>query len=126
MDLASREVLTLVPSRRAPARARQAVLAFAMGSVSAETAETAELLASELVTNALMHGTGQITVLMEYDADGLGVTVCDDEPALPALPDPDPLSLGGRGLHLVAALADTWGVTPNHGAPGKGVWFRLA
>jgi anti-sigma regulatory factor (Ser/Thr protein kinase) len=118
-------MLTLVPSRRAPARARQAVLAFATGSVSAEAAETAELLTSELVTNALMHGSGRITVVMEHDRDGLAVTVCDDEPALPALPDPDPLSLGGRGLHLVAALADAWGVTPVDGSPGKGVWFRL-
>lgn len=126
MDLASREVLTLVPSRRAPARARQAVLSFAMGSVSAETAETAELLASELVTNAVLHGRGPITLTMEYDVDGLGVTVCDDEPALPALPDPDPRSMGGRGLHLVAALSDAWGVTPTSGGPGKGVWFRLA
>ena len=126
MDLASREVLTLVPSRRAPARAREAVLTFAMGSVSAETAETAELLASELVTNAVMHGCGPITVLMEYDGDGLGVTVCDGEPALPAVPEPDPLSLGGRGLHLVAALSDDWGVEPASSGPGKNVWFRLA
>jgi anti-sigma regulatory factor (Ser/Thr protein kinase) len=123
--LASREVLTLAPSRRAPACARRAVRAFAIGSVSAETADTAELLASELVTNAVVHGRGAVTVLMEYDADGLGVTVCDDEPALPVLPDPDPLSLGGRGLHLVAALSDAWGVDPSTGGPGKSVWFRL-
>ena len=126
MDLASREMLTLAPSRRAPAEARQAVRAFAIGSVSAETADTAELLASELVTNAVMHGQGRVTVLMAYDADGLSVTVYDDEPALPVQPEPDPLSLGGRGLQLVEVLADAWGVAPAASGFGKGVWFRLA
>ncbi|MPY63287.1 ATP-binding protein, partial [Streptomyces spongiae] len=38
---------------------------------------------------------------------------------------PDSASESGRGLHLVAALADDWGVTPRPTAPGKTVWAEL-
>jgi anti-sigma regulatory factor (Ser/Thr protein kinase) len=79
---ATREVLTLASSRNAPAEARRAVHDFAE-AVSPSTARTAELLASELVTNAVTHGRGEVTVVMEYDNDGLAVTVSDDEPAMP-------------------------------------------
>jgi hypothetical protein len=41
------------------------------------------------------------------------------------MPASETLSVGGRGLHLVEALASTWGVTANNGRPGKGVWFVL-
>lgn len=126
MKLASREVLTLLPSRRAPAQARRAVREFAAAAGSVNTAETAELLVSELVTNAVTHGRGTVTLLLEYDVRGLEVTVCDDSPALPAVADADPLSLGGRGLHLVEVLADAWGVSSDSAGPGKGVWFRLS
>ncbi len=126
MELAAREVLTLAFSRRAPAMARRAVREFATSTRCAEIADTAELLASELVTNAVTHGHGKVTMLMESDARGLEVTVCDDNPTRPAMVDGDPFSLGGRGLHLVELLADAWGVTPDSAGPGKGVWFRLA
>lgn len=126
MPLATREVFSLAPSRRAPAQARAAVRAFAENVVGEETAGTAELLVSELVTNALTHGRGTITVHMEHGASGLLVTVCDDEPAHPQVPPQVPLALGGRGLRMVEVLADSWGVTPADRGPGKGVWFRLS
>jgi hypothetical protein len=40
-------------------------------------------------------------------------------------PIPDSSSESGRGLHLVAALSDDWGVTPRPAAPGKTVWAEL-
>src|SRR5580698_1948712 len=126
VPLATRELFSLAPSRRAPAQARAAVRAFAESVVTDETASTAELLVSELVTNALTHGRGLITVHLEHGATGLLVTVCDDEPAHPLVPVQVPLALGGRGLRMVEVLADAWGVVPADDGPGKGVWFRLS
>lgn len=126
MPLATREEFTLAPSRRAPGQARSAVREFARDVLSVESTSTAELLVSELVTNALTHGEGAITVLMEHEAAGLVVTVCDAEPTRPFVSPQMPLALGGRGLRMVEALADDWGVAPAAEGPGKGVWFRLA
>jgi two-component sensor histidine kinase len=122
VQCANREVLTLVPSRLAPAQARRAVHDFAL-AVSPGSARTAELLASELVTNAVTHGRGQVRILMEYDATGLAITVSDDEPAQPVIPEEELSATGGRGLRLVDGLSSDWGITPCR--PGKGVWFRL-
>ncbi|HWA66641.1 MAG TPA: ATP-binding protein [Mycobacteriales bacterium] len=122
MDCVTREVLRLSPTRLAPAKARHAVHEFAT-AVSPKTAWTAELLASELVTNAVVHGRGPVSVVMEYDGGALAVTVTDEEPASPVLADPGTGDLGGRGLRLVELLASDWGVNPDQ--PGKGVWFRL-
>jgi anti-sigma regulatory factor (Ser/Thr protein kinase) len=123
---ASREEITFPHSRRAPALARRAMREFMAGAEASDQADTAELLASELVTNAVVHGCGSVTMRMEYDSTGLAVTVRDDEPNLPVVPPQDPLALHGRGLHLIQALASAWGVEPDGGGPGKGVWFRLA
>lgn len=122
MQCATRDALTLAPSRLAPAQARRAVHDFAC-AVSPACADTAELLASELVTNAVTHGRGQVRVLMEYDAAGLAITVCDDEPSLPVISDAPVAATGGRGMRLVDVLSTSWGVTRER--PGKAVWFRL-
>lgn len=124
MQCATREVLTLSPSRHAPAQARQAVYEFAT-AVSPSAARTAELLASELVTNAVTHGRGEVRVVMEYDDRGLAVTVSDDEPAQPQVESPMSTAVGGRGLRLVEVLSSDWGVEPDRRGRGKGVWFRL-
>ena len=122
MECATREVLTLASSRLAPALARRAVHDFA-AAVSPASAWTAELLASELVTNAVTHGKGEVRVVMEYDDRGLAVMVTDEEPALPVLAMGTSSDTGGRGMRMVDVLASDWGVTPER--PGKGVWFRI-
>ena len=124
MQCATREELTLEPSRHAPAQARRAVHDFAT-AVSPASVRTAELLASELVTNAVTHGRGEVRVLMEYDHRGLAVAVSDEEPASPQVGGAVTTSVGGRGLRLVDALASDWGVEPDRQGPGKCVWFRL-
>lgn len=123
MSCGTREVLTLPPSRKAPARARRAVREFA-ATVSPGSEWAAELLASELVTNAVMHGHGPVHVVMEHSADGLAVTVVDEAPAEPVVAKAAPGDTSGRGLRLVDVLASEWGVKTSQ--PGKGVWFRLA
>jgi anti-sigma regulatory factor (Ser/Thr protein kinase) len=79
------------------------------------------LCVSELATNALVHGVppGRGFLLrVRYDGDVLRVELHDSGPGEPRIPDD--ADGGGRGLLLVAALSDKWGVQPR--SPGKAVW----
>jgi anti-sigma regulatory factor (Ser/Thr protein kinase) len=90
--------------------------------------DTAVLLTSELVTNALAHtpsGTGgSFEVIVWRDADSVLVAVLDDgSDRSPATVGIDPESESGRGLGLVAALAVRWG--HQGGTAARAVWFLL-
>jgi hypothetical protein len=97
--------------------------------------DTAELLATELLTNALQH-TGGGAVLTAVLSPGpehrLRVEVCDSLARRPGAPAPGAVAravasgehgTSGRGLILVEALADSWGAQAQDG--GKVVWFEL-
>lgn len=90
-----------------------------------EETEIAELLLSELVTNALIHTRNGAVVTVTSGPARLRVEVRDfvagQEPA-PYVPNADD-GTHGRGLLLVQSLADSWGVTTQ--ALGKVVWFEL-
>ncbi|MEU6883282.1 ATP-binding protein [Streptomyces sp. NPDC046712] len=86
--------------------------------------DVAELLTSELVTNALIHTDHGAVVTATVVPDSLRVEVRDfvsglPEPSVPIADD----GTHGRGLVLVQELADSWGVE-DHGV-GKVVWFEL-
>ncbi|MGW4201825.1 ATP-binding protein [Streptomyces sp. NPDC004726] len=84
-------------------------------------AETVELLLSELVTNGLEHGYGSTVDIRLWRTEAhLRIEVDSGGPYAPPVNDADPLDEGGRGLHLVGALADGWGVTAD------GTWCVLA
>ena len=87
-------------------------------------AETAALLVSELVTNAVMHGRGDIT-LSVHCADSQLIVGVGDQSTDPPVIDPHPSidQLGGRGLFLVDTLASSWDY--QIAAGGKTVWFCL-
>lgn len=78
----------------------------------------AELLADELVANAVVHGGGRRTLVLTLDDAGLRVGVRDE-----GIGVPDPDTATGQGLHVVAELSDGWG-TSRH-AVGKTVWALL-
>jgi anti-sigma regulatory factor (Ser/Thr protein kinase) len=92
-------------------------------------AETAALLVSELVTNAVTHdrtATGSAWVALEItgDHDQLHVEVHDASPAQPVLREAPSLDAEhGRGLLLVDLLSSAWGCFPTAG--GKAVYFTL-
>ncbi|MGN6331368.1 MAG: ATP-binding protein [Motilibacteraceae bacterium] len=98
-----------------------------------EVREVAELLTSELVTNAVRHAHSPARVVVALAGETLEVGVSDGEHRARLRPIPVPatsveddlawLRGGGRGLQLVDALADEWGVASL--ATGKQVWFRL-
>ncbi|MGW3045964.1 ATP-binding protein [Kitasatospora sp. NPDC001159] len=79
----------------------------------------------ELFVNAWKHaGSPSPLVTLVLSPQLLRVSVCDDSPLLPEPRTPaDPLSLSGRGLHLVRALTHRFGADPRK--QGKVVWFEL-
>ena len=82
-----------------------------------------ELALSELVTNAVLHGREPIQVSVVTSPAALRVEVCDANPVSPSFSMLDPTAVTGRGLLLISAVSDAWGVEP---APdGKVVWFEL-
>ncbi|WP_405882708.1 ATP-binding protein [Streptomyces sp. NBC_01136] len=85
------------------------------------------LCVSELATNALLHGVppGRGFLLqLALDADGLlRIEVHDSGPGAIRTLDTGPDAEGGRGLLLVTALADKWGVGERD--PGKSVWCEF-
>ncbi len=88
-------------------------------------ADVAELLASELATNAVGLAAGEITVTVRHRQGRLRVEVRDFGYGRPEVARPAPFATdGGRGLMIVESLADAWGV--DEFLPGKIVWFELA
>lgn len=84
----------------------------------------AELVVTELVTNAIVHAETGCEVSVELTADGVRISVSDGDGS--NRPQPQPFDLereGGRGLLIVSALANAWGISP--GASGKTVWATL-
>jgi anti-sigma regulatory factor (Ser/Thr protein kinase) len=89
----------------------------------AELAAPAELLVSELVTNAVRHSHARPVALRLVRGDTLLCEVDDDDHELPTLLSAGPLDDRGRGLRVVSTLAREWGTSRT--AAGKTVWFEL-
>ncbi|MFE1172001.1 ATP-binding protein [Streptomyces sp. NPDC058773] len=89
--------------------------------------EDAVLIASELTTNSIRHtkGTGDYFELALRRRNGILVLEVTDsyQWRMPELHKPAPDDLSGRGLFLVDALSENWGVRPRD--PGKTVWAHL-
>ncbi|KAA0930558.1 ATP-binding protein [Streptomyces apricus] len=94
-------------------------------------ADTAELLAAELVANAVLHTKGPAGLRVRWAVGVLQIGAWDADPEPPEPPGApaDPADAeGGRGLHLVRACSDAWGWQPlfRLGNRGKYVWCDLA
>lgn len=116
---------TAFPPQATSARRARRFLRDAIGDrFSPELLDTLLLLTTELVSNAV-HCTERPCELRISCSDGgmLLVELADTSAALPVLPEPSLEAESGRGLLLLDALADGWGVTR---APrGKAMWFTL-
>ena len=82
------------------------------------------LIVSELVTNAVRAGSRQIELVISADEHGLELSIVDDAAGFPIPRPVTPDSLGGRGLHIVEALADSWHAGPLEDGRGKRVTAR--
>ncbi|MGP4044134.1 ATP-binding protein [Streptomyces sp. 2A115] len=111
--------LQLPHDPRAPGIARTTLRTVLAAHGLAELAVTAELVASELLTNAHLHTQGPYALRLRLaDSGRLRVGVWDADPKVPpgfggspgVLGDVPPGAEHGRGLRLVRACADAWGV----------------
>ena len=116
--------VTLLPDFHSPRRTRRFLAAsLAAAGVDPDQAWVATLLGHELVANAVQHARTDLEVRLHVDDDTVRVEVCDDNPRRP-VPARAPLTAtSGRGLVLVARLADQWGVDADD--DGKVVWFQV-
>ena len=97
-----------------------------VGDVGRELTDDIAVMVSELASNSVRHGNSQFSVDVERDDRHIRVAVTDAAPGAPTVRNPTPLESSGRGLQIVGALADDWGVTPRRDGPGKTVWFTVS
>jgi anti-sigma regulatory factor (Ser/Thr protein kinase) len=106
-----------------PSLARRSIEAFVIAhQLDDEARDAMVMVASELVTNAIIHGDVPVVLSVSFQAPELTVEVFDGDPHTESVRlrgDDDPAP-GGRGLRIVASLADRWGVRPSQ--VGKTVW----
>jgi anti-sigma regulatory factor (Ser/Thr protein kinase) len=116
----------LLPRLGAGAAARREIVAL---PICQEARAQLALLVSELVNNAVLHADTaaecQVSLKVRLRSGRVRVEVSDSGPGFdaPALLSPDPLAGGGRGLLIVAALSDAWGVL--RGPKGCTVWCEV-
>jgi anti-anti-sigma regulatory factor/anti-sigma regulatory factor (Ser/Thr protein kinase) len=123
-----RDELSLAPTTTAPAAARlyvhDVLQYWRLALPDQDVIDRAELIADELVTNAVLHARTPLRLRLELRGDLLHIGVHDASPRLLRLVADDPEAEGGRGLRLVARLATAWGV--HHRTDGsKVVWSTL-
>lgn len=149
-----RASLDLPPYPSSAGQARRFLSATCTSWELPELRDDLLLAVSEMVTNAVLHARTPLSVHAAVTARVVEVAVRDTDPspptiraeridlvgdldALPTTDDGEPrhprMSVGaagsvtaGRGLHLLAAVTDTWGVTPSADGAGKRVWFQVA
>ncbi|HET7046707.1 MAG TPA: ATP-binding protein [Solirubrobacteraceae bacterium] len=114
--------LALPQDVSAPRIARRTLNEWFATSLADDGLDTAKLLVSELVTNALLHGQGTITLRPHLDDDRLLIEVMDEGPGFErTVRDADFEMNGGLGLGLVDSESNRWGVQEGT----THVWFEL-
>ncbi|MFF4052837.1 ATP-binding protein [Streptomyces chartreusis] len=89
--------------------------------MSGSLVDDVQLVVSELVTNAIEHGHGRIALSIAEVAGTVKIEVSDCNPVPAQVRSAQHDDLGGRGLMIVATLADSWGVSEN----GCTTWASL-
>jgi anti-sigma regulatory factor (Ser/Thr protein kinase) len=108
----------------APGQARRWITGLLRnGEGSAVDIDDVLVMLSELATNAVLHGGGGFEVALLVSGDGVRIEVADSSPAVPQAQWVPAGATSGRGLAIVDALSDAWGVTALEGG-GKSVWFE--
>jgi anti-sigma regulatory factor (Ser/Thr protein kinase) len=99
---------------------------FARGALAdqpREALEEIELMVSELATNCVQHAESDFDVAIERSSETIRVEARDRGGGRPTLRSPTPREPTGRGLRVVEALSDSWGIEPKD--DGKAVWFTV-
>ena len=106
-------------ARRARARLRGKLAAW---NTDEDTEQAAELVVSELVTNAIRYGAPPMWLRVIKDLS-ISVEVHDGSPVAPRLRHPGTLDENGRGLGIIGRLVQAWGT--RHTPEGKIVWAEM-
>lgn len=115
--------IRLRADRRSPHHARAFVKDALESWGHASLTSDATLVVSELISNAVIHAHSSASLTLLNLDDGIQIRVEDDEPTPPEIRWINEESTGGRGLHIVDALSDDWGVEAS--PPGKIVWLDI-
>lgn len=113
------------PLDRRPGDARRWVTARCAALDIDGTDAGLNLLVSELVTNACLHGGDPMTLGLELNSSRVRVEVADSVPDWPSVQSPSDRDPGGRGLLIVDSVSSVWGVERST-AGGKVVWAEVA
>ncbi|MDF5754477.1 ATP-binding protein [Spongiactinospora sp. TRM90649] len=108
-----------------PAIAREFTVSVLNGWGTEDSFYDAQLVISELVTNAMRHAGGIVGLRLIRSGGQLGCAVSDSSDVAPTLTEQDCFAETGRGLHLVEALASSWGWIRLDDHHGKLVWAIL-
>ena len=122
-DVGREHVLALRAVPDAAPEARRLLRRSLRGTAFEDRIDDGELAVSELVTNAVLHGRAPIQVRVQVDEVHARVEVCDGSPVSPSFSMLGPTAVTGRGLMLISAASNRWGVEPL--PDGKSVWFEL-
>ncbi len=87
--------------------------------------DDAELVITELITNALRARPQRLMVELEAHLGFIRVAAMDDAAGHPKPRAAEDTDSTGRGLTIIAALTTCWGMESNPGTTGKTVWARL-
>lgn len=123
-------VIALAVAASAPGQARRTLRGWLVTSrkCATEIMDTADLLVSEVVSNAIRHTeSATVPMTLSWRGSRMRVGVEDTHSRLVGPPVPSPPSEsggGGRGLWLIDQLADAWG-SERIRTTGKTVWFEL-
>jgi anti-sigma regulatory factor (Ser/Thr protein kinase) len=115
-------MMTLPSSERAVAAARHWVADVLVDALPA-TSDLAQMLTSELVANAVVHGDGDELRVRLVAHDDLLIEIWDSSHLAPHVRPHALASMSGRGLQIVDALSNEWGYRELD--DGKWVWFRI-
>ena len=122
----SRSVVTaLRPEPQSAPLARAVVRELLSGSSAESMLDAVELCVSELVTNAVLHASTPLLLEIELASHVVRLRVHDHSPNVPVLARHTSTASTGRGLAMVAAMSDSWGVEEDGQDGGKTVWCEL-
>ncbi|NIH87472.1 ATP-binding protein [Amycolatopsis granulosa] len=120
-----RAVTRLPEEATAAGRAREfTTSALQAWEVPPDLRDDIVLAASELVTNAVEHGHGEVTVVLRQNGDRLLLRVWDEDVHVPAPRPVQRSAVRGNGLVIVDAVSESWGYEA--AADGKWVWAEFA
>lgn len=100
-------------------------VSLAIADQPGDIQDSVNLMVSELATNALVHASSGFIVSIDRSDLAVTVSVTDRGAGTPAMQSPSSSEPHGRGLRIVEALSEDWGITSST-ETGKTVWFRIA